>query len=100
MVKFAQDRYRDLIFKNKKNLKESGTTITEMLNAKRSALLESCPERIPGGRTERSIWTDNGKILVKIGNQNPTHIKCDKDIENLIGNNSSRPIEDQPNQQS
>ena len=54
VVKFALDRYRDLIFKNKKNLKESGTTITEMLTAKRSALLKSCLEKIPGGRDQRA----------------------------------------------
>ena len=93
VVKFAKDRYRDIIFKNKKNLKESGTTITEMLTAKRSALLKSCLEKIPGGRDQRAIWTDNGKILVKVGNQKPTHIKCHKDIETLLRNNGMRPVE-------
>lgn len=95
VVKFAKDRYRDLIFKSKKNLKESGTTITEMLTAKRSALLKSCLEKIPGGRDQRAIWTDNGKILVKLGNQNPTHIKCHKDIETLLRYNGMRPVEQQ-----
>ena len=93
VVKFAQDRYRDAIFKSKKNLKESGTTITEMLTAKRSALLKSCLEKIPGGRDQRAIWTDNGKILVKLGNNNPTHIKCQKDIETLLISNGMRPVE-------
>ena len=95
VVKFAQDRYRDLIFKSKKNLKQSGTTITEMLTAKRSALLKSCLEKIPGGRDQRAIWTDNGKILVKLDNQNPIHIKCHKDIDTLLRNNGMRPVEQQ-----
>lgn len=98
VVKFAQDRHRDIIFKNKKNLKASGTTITEMLTAKRSALLKSCLERIPGGRDQRAIWTDNGKILVKLGTQSPTHIKCHNDIETLLRSNGMRPLEQHTSQ--
>ena len=71
-----------------------------MLTSKRSALLKSCLEKIPGGRDQRSIWTDNGKILVKIGSQNPTHIKCQNDIETLVRNNGLSPIEEQNNQHS
>ena len=100
VVKFAQDRYRDLIFKNKKNLKDSGITITEMLTAKRSALLKTCLEKIPGGRDQRSIWTDNGKILVKLGTQNPIHIKCTNDIDTLLSSNGMRPLEQPINQHS
>ena len=100
VVKFSQDRFRDKIFKNKKNLKESGITITEILTAKRSALLKTCLERIPGGRDQRSIWTDNGKILVKLGTQNPIHIKCHNDIETLLSSNGLRPLEQQTSQHS
>ena len=100
VVKFAQDRFRDKIFKNKKNLKDTGITITEMLTAKRNALLKSCLERIPGGREQRAIWTDNGKILVKLGTQNPAHIKCLNDIETLLRSNGLTPIEQHNNQHS
>ena len=55
VVKFAKDWYRDLIFKNKKNLKELDISITEMQTSKQSALLKSGLEKIPEGRDQRSI---------------------------------------------
>ena len=84
IVKFAKDRYRDEVFKNKKNLKGSGTVISELLTSKRSALFKRCLERIPGDRDTRSIWTDNCKILVKFGRDSTLQIKSEEDINKLI----------------
>ena len=84
IVKFAKDRYRDVVFKNKKKLKGSGTVISELLTSKRSALFKKCLERIPGDRNTRSIWTDNCKILVKFGRDQTLQIHSEEDINKLI----------------
>ena len=82
VVKFAKDRYRDEVFKNKKKLKSSG--ITELLTSKRSALLKKCVEKLPSDRSARSIWTDNGKILVKCGSDYAVQIHSEQDINKVI----------------
>ena len=84
VVKFAKDRYRDDVFKNKKKLKNSGIVITELLTSKRSALLKKCIDRFPNDRSARSIWTDNGKILVKCGSDYAIQIHSEQDIDKII----------------
>ena len=84
VVKFAKDRYRDDVFKNKKKLKNSGIVITELLTSKRSALLKKCVEKLLSDRNARSIWTDNGKILVKCGSDYAVQIHSEKDIDKII----------------
>ena len=64
VVKFNKDRHRDMIFKNKREMKGSGITITEFLTSKRSALLKQCIDKIPGG-PNRAVWTDNRRIYEK-----------------------------------
>ena len=87
VVKFAQDKFRDSVFKNKKNLKGSNVVISESLTKRRSMLLKSCIDRIPGNRDTRSVWTDNGRILVKIGQSNIIQIHSEADIDRLINEN-------------
>ena len=84
VVKFAKDRYRDDVFRNKKKLKNSGIVITELLTSRRSALLKKCVERLPNDRSLRSIWTDNGKILVKCGSDHAIQIHNETDIDKII----------------
>ncbi|CAL4133018.1 unnamed protein product, partial [Meganyctiphanes norvegica] len=85
IVKFSKDRYRDSLFRNKKHLKGSGITISELLTSKRSKLLKKCIERIPGSFADRSIWTDYGKILVKLeSHQRATHITSENDLNEFV----------------
>lgn len=84
VVKFVKDMTRDSLFKNKRNLKGKGVTITELLTSKRSHLLSKCIEKIPYDPLTRAIWTDNGRILVKLGNTRPVLIKTPDDLEKLI----------------
>ena len=84
VVKFVKDMDRDKLFKNKKNLKGKGITITELLTSKRSQLLSKCIEKIPTVPLPRAIWTDNGKILVKLGENRPVQLKNHDDLEKLI----------------
>ena len=84
VVKFVKDMVRDRLFKNKKNLKGKGVTITELLTTKRSQLLSKCIEKIPSDGLSRAIWTDNGKILVKIGENRPVGLKTNDDLDKLI----------------
>ena len=83
IVKFSQDRFRDVVFTNKKKLKGSGTVISELLTKKRSAFLKRCIEKLPGDRTERSIWTDSGKILVKYGREMTKLINNEQDLAKI-----------------
>ena len=83
IVKFSQDRFRDVVFTNKKKLKGSGIVISELLTKKRSALLKRCIENLPGDRTERSIWTGSGKILVKYGREMTKLINNEQDIARI-----------------
>ena len=84
VVKFTKDMVRDSLFKNKKNLKAKGITITELLTGKRSQLLSKCIEKIPYEPIPRAIWTDNGRILVKLADNRPALIKTNEDLEKLI----------------
>ena len=72
-----------MVFTNKKKLKGSGIVISELLTKKRSALLKRCIEKLPGDRTERSIWTDNGKILVKYGREMTRLINNEQDLAKI-----------------
>ena len=83
IVKFSQDRFRDVVFTNKKKLKGSGIVISELLTKKRSALLKRCIEKLPGDRTEHSIWTDSGKILVKYGREMTRLINNEQDLAKI-----------------
>ena len=87
VVKFNKDRHRDMIFKNKRLMKGSGITVTELLTSKRSALLKQCINKIPGG-PNRAVWTDNGRIFAKYTkDSNQSHslqIKTASDIDRFI----------------
>ena len=80
VVRFTDHKYRDIVYKKKKALKNSGIVITEYLTKRRSNLLKLCFEKVPGSNTERSIWTDNGKILVKLIGKDIVHIKDINDL--------------------
>ena len=84
VVKFTDPKYRDIVYKKKKALKNSGIVITEYLTKKRSALLKLCFDKIPGSNTERSIWTDNGRILVKLIGKDIVHIKDVHDLNTFL----------------
>ena len=84
VVRFTDPKYRDMVYKKKKALKNSGIVIMEYLTKKRSDLLKLCFEKIPGSNTERSIWTDNGKILVKLTGKDTVHIKDIHDLNTFL----------------
>ena len=83
IVKFKEERHRDILFRNKKKLAKSGTTFTELLPHRRRQLLNKCIQELPF--ENRSVWTDGGKILVSYerGSNNIVHIKSAEDIEKL-----------------
>ena len=83
IVKFKQEKHRDILFRNKRKLARSGTTFTELLPPRRKQLLNKCIQELP--TENRSLWTDGGKILVAYerGSNNITHIKSSKDIADL-----------------
>ena len=89
VVKFTEDTYRDIVFKSKKNLKQTGIVISELLTQKRSLLLKKCYERIPGGPADRSIWTDNGRILVKKAGRDIVNIIKESDIDLFLETHST-----------
>ena len=82
IVKLNNEKDKEKLYKNKRKLKNSGTTFTELLPNRRKLLLNKCYELIPNH--DRSIWTDNCKILVAIRNEPITHIKSIRDIETLV----------------
>ena len=85
LVKFDNERVKDLIFRKKRALKETGIVITEFLTPMRSALLKQCIDKIPGGK---SIWTDTGWILVKLqGKTDIDHIANELDLNNFLEKN-------------
>ena len=84
VVRFTDHKYRDIVYKKKKALKNSGIVITEYLTKKRSKLLKLCFDKVPGSNTERSIWTDNGRILVKLTGKDIVHIKDLNDLNTFI----------------
>ena len=85
LVKFDNERVKDLVFRKKRALKETGIVITEFLTPIKSALLKLCIEKIPG---EKSVWTDNGRILVKLhGKTDIDHIANELELNNFLEKN-------------
>ena len=93
IIKFQNEKARDRVFKNKKQLKGSGKVITEFLTKRKAELLKKCYDMIPGRFSERSIWTHYGKILVKkAGDRTTTYeIKSINDIERFLKNHNLVP---------
>ena len=82
LVKFNSEKVKNMIFRKKSKLKGTGIVITEFLTPTRSQLLKKCFEKIPG---EKSIWTDNGRILVKLhGQEDISHIANDLELDNFL----------------
>ena len=82
LVKFNSEKVKNMIFRKKRYLKGTGIVITEFLTPTRSTLLKKCFEKIPG---EKSIWTDNGRILVKLhGQEDISHIANDLELHNFL----------------
>ena len=86
VIKFQNEKARNIVFSNKKKLKGTSKVISEFLTRKKSDLLKKCYDKIPGSFTERSIWTHFGKILVrKAGSDTKTfEIKSDIDIDKFL----------------
>ena len=85
VVNLTDDRHKDMIYRHKKILKGTGIVISELLTPARSTLLKKCYELIKGTHLERSIWTDNGRILVKkAGTQNIVNITNEKELETYV----------------
>ena len=85
LVKFDNERVKDLVFRKKRALKETGIVITEFLTPIKSALLKLCIEKIPG---EKSVWTDNGRILVKLhGKTDIDHIANELELNKFLEKN-------------
>ena len=82
LVKFNSEKVKDLIFRKKRALRGSGIVMTEFLTPTRSALLKKCHNKITA---EKSIWTDNGRILVKLHNGGDiTHIANETELNNFL----------------
>ena len=62
ILRFSSMRKRMEVFRNKKNLKGKGITITESLTKIRFALLQKAKEKYG----VNSVWTSEGRILTKI----------------------------------
>ena len=87
IIRFQNEKYRNIVFKKKKDLKGKGIVLTEFLTTRRSQLLKECITKIPGDFSTRSIWTDSGKILVKIKDNDDipiTHIVSSNDITKFL----------------
>ena len=84
LVKFNSEKVKNMIFRKKKALKGTGIVITEFLTPTRSTLLKKCFEKIT---VDKSIWTDNGRILVKLhGQEDISHIANDSELDNFLEN--------------
>ena len=69
VVKFVSYNTKKRIFLNKKRLKGTQVSITESLTAKRIGILKEAREK----HQFRNVWTADGKILYKDGNDNKVY---------------------------
>ena len=86
LIKFQNEKARNKVFSNKSKLKGSGKVISEFLTQKKNIMLKKCRETIPGSIQDRSIWTHNGKILVRMNNTSAKtfEIKSSNDIHRFL----------------
>ena len=61
IIKFARYNIRNRVFKNKKKLKDTGSSITENLTQKRMQMLTKARNEF----LFKNLWTQDGKMLVK-----------------------------------
>ena len=80
IVKFSSGKYREAVWRSKGKLKTTNIIMTEQLTKKRSVLLKKCIDEISG---EKWVFTNNGNVLVRIGEDLPIHIKNIKHLENV-----------------
>ena len=81
IVKFTKGKFRDSIWLNKAKLKNSNIIITEQLTRRCGQLLKKCISDI---KKDKWVFTNNGNVLVRFGDDYPIHIKNEKDIQRLI----------------
>ena len=86
LVKFQNEKARNKVFSNKSKLKGSGKVISEFLTQKKNMMLKKCRETIPGSLQDRSIWTHNGKILVRMNSTSAKtfEIKSNNDLHRFL----------------
>jgi hypothetical protein len=83
IARFVRYETRQLVFSNKKQLKNSGLVITESLTKKRQTLVNALYELRKNG-TIMSYWTQDGRIFAKASSSSPKLQINDKcDVEEL-----------------
>ncbi|KAK3909440.1 Protein unc-13-like protein C [Frankliniella fusca] len=84
IVKFIGYGPRRAMFSAKKALKGSGVTIREDLTKQRLDLLKQAAEAY----YEKNVWTQDGVIMVKVGDNRPIRVRSASDLESLIEKHS------------
>lgn len=80
IVKFVGYAPRSKLYRSKKSLKGTGITIHEDLTKPRLNLLKRAIECY----TEKSVWTHDGVIMIKIGEARPFRVRSEKELDSLM----------------
>ncbi|KAE8750844.1 hypothetical protein FOCC_FOCC002272 [Frankliniella occidentalis] len=80
IVKFVGYAPRRAMFTAKKALKGTGITIREDLTQERLSLLRQTSEAY----YEKNVWTNDGVVMVKVGDKRPFRLKSYSDLEKLM----------------
>jgi len=91
IIRFISYRNRDLVFRNKKNLKthnqsqppEHRLYVNEALTKRRANLFKKTRDLLRD-RKVKNCWTHDGKILVKSLSDRTIHISHDTDLEQFL----------------
>jgi len=79
IIRFVAYRDRDVIWRAKRKLKNTGILLTESLTAKRLKLLQQVKERYG----QRNSWSLDGRIFVLIGNTKRV-ITNERELQDII----------------
>lgn len=80
IVKFVSYAERSALFRSKKALKGTGITIREDLTKVRLDILKSAVSSY----TNKAVWTNDGVIMVKVGNARPHRLKTEREFDKLL----------------
>ncbi len=82
IIKFVSYRHRELVYRNKRKLKNSSLLITESLTSSRMALYREAHKMTKEGRI-KSVWSTDGRIVVLSNKDDKITVSSRADLEKL-----------------
>ena len=83
ILKFTSKESRDRVLKNRRQLKDTGVSITEQLTPRKTALLKKANDFVKDRKLE-AAWSHDGKIIIKDSNGRIICISIESELDKYL----------------